>query len=102
MPIDLSTPFQVGELDPNASYSRFVIVGYSVDNDEKQLTIKAKFLKSVGGEWVSGLVPTKYYTISGDDYDALVGAHSDLYASMKSALYVWVKENDSRIVGVIS
>ena len=101
-PINLETPFTVGDIEPGASYSRLKVKSYFVDNDERVFSINAICQKNVDGEWIAGKMPARTYEIRGDDFDALVAANSDLYDAMKAALYSWIQDNDSRTDGVLS
>jgi len=102
MPIILETPFSAGELDPNASYARFEVTTFTFHIEAKILNITGVWKKFVDGAWVTGVVPSRSYTINGDAYDALVGDNPTLYADMKSAIYDYIQSADDRVAGDIS
>jgi hypothetical protein len=101
MPINLDTPYDCGELD-TTNYPRYEILGYEVNLKSKTLQINAAFLKSVDEEWVQGAAPTKAYLITGDDFDAFIAAHLQIYEDTKVTLYDWIQANDPRIIGTLT
>jgi len=102
MPIALTDPFDIGELDSGAAYSQFEIIGYQVDLDNKVLGITAVLKKWVTDHWEVGNAPPRSYTIEGSNFDAFMAANQSTYDAVKSALYSKIQELDARIVGTLS
>ena len=73
MPIQLTTPKSVGDLDPGApsgQYNQAKIVAQTLKTEEKQIMITVQVGNTVDGSWRKGVMPQQTYTImNGADHE---------------------------------
>lgn len=102
MPIQLTTPFATGALDPGGPYQKAKIAVFSVHVEARLIEIVVHYGNVVDGAWIPGMlvpgVTVKTFRIEGSAYDALVaqtsaGAGELYYDKVAGALYQWLLDN---------
>lgn len=124
MPLDLTTPFQTGDLDPNGPYSQVKIVKMTHDSVAETIEIQVEYGNTALGEWEPGVKEQEMYLVenspaeyddqgnetvpAGTDYDLLVaklcGVGNDntpIYTRVKQELYQWLID-EGYFAGTIS
>lgn len=121
MPIQLTTPKDTGDLDPNAAqYAQVKIVHQGIDVSAKIITLRVELGNTVNGAWQPGILPPSNYVIknrpavmvggvetapASPAYDSLVtqlpgNTTESIYAQSADILYQWLLDN-GHYVGTI-
>ena len=107
MPWQLTTPVDVGDLDPNGPYQQVKIMTQTHDARRMQVRLEFEYGNTVDGAWVAGYQPRNKNTsaiVEGDAYITMVTTHMPddeelTYAAVKRGLYEYLADNEIIDVG---
>ena len=110
MPWTLTTPVDVGDLDPAGSYTQVKIVSQLQRSTRGLIRLNLEYGNTVDDEWVPGINPIGKdvsIDISGEDYATLVSTASPeegelTYDAVKRALYTYCADNDYIAPGTLT
>lgn len=104
MPIDLTTDFSPGEMQPGATYTHFKVMTFDCDLFSKRIRCAGYFGTMSGSVFTQG-VAMRSYEFTGTDYDALVAEVANngevIYAGVARVLYAKLQAVDARLAGTI-
>lgn len=101
MPLQLTTPKQTGDLDPDAyggQYAEMRIVRMTHYPLSHVIHLICKYGNTVDEVWEPGVLSEQKFTISGTDYATLVASTSEAadeiyYDQVSELLYNWLVTN---------
>lgn len=101
MPIQLSVPFNPGDLDPGKTYPQAKIKNINIDLDSKAIIISWTYGEEINNVWAVGSASKpKEVWIRGDDYNTIIMSlisESDndiIYEGIKRVLYQYLINNN--------
>lgn len=109
MPIQLTTPMNVGVVDPNSPYQQAKIVQFALLPVAKRIEMHVQLGNTISGDWAPGIVGSeitvKKFLVEGEDYNTMVsstsaGAGEVYYDKVSALLYQWLLDK-GHYVGTI-
>ena len=99
MPLQLTTPLNVGAVDVNSPYQQVKILEFTMQPQAGRISLVVLHGNTISSSWVPGKAiegtTVKRFQIDGDDYQALVASTSAAageiyYDKVASLLYQWL------------
>lgn len=97
MPIQLTNPFNPGDLDPGKTYPEAKILEISINTQAKFIRMSAVCGETVSGIWYGGAQSRIFNAmVMGEDYDTMIletttsGEDHMIYAGVKRVLYQYL------------
>ena len=109
MPIQLTTPYAVGDMDVGSPYSQVKILQLNMNVEGGLIDLVVQHGNTVASVWVPSVAiedkTVRRFRITGTDYDTLVASQSAAvgevyYDKVAEKLYQWLLDND-HYVGTI-
>ena len=97
MPIQLTIPFNPGDLDPGKTYPEAKLIEININLQQKMIRLTAVCGEEVSGIWQGGYMSKTFNVeIKGEDYDTIIlettisGEDHQIYAGIKRVLYQYL------------
>ena len=68
MPLQLTTAFNPGDMDPDKTYAQVKIIGYSVNILDRSMSLFCQLGNTVNGAWTPSVVPVKTINLLSDKF----------------------------------
>lgn len=97
--LQLTTPYNVGDVDPNGPYTHVKILQFGVNLEHPSIQFTAQMGTVSGDDFVKGIrakgTTMKGYSIEGSDYEAMVSKTTSaqgvlIYDEVARELYQWL------------
>jgi hypothetical protein len=102
MPIQLTSSYSVGAVDPNSPYQQVKVLQFTLHPAGRLIELSVQLGNTVDGSWAAGMAiedkTVKRFRIIGADYDTLVASASAAagevyYDKVAQKLYQWLIDN---------
>lgn len=104
MPIQLTTPFAVGDFD-SADYAQVRVVSFTLHSVKNHIEVEVQHGNTVDSAWVGGRKAPAVHLIEGADYLAMVtempGGGETIYQAASREIYEWLIANVPAYAGTI-
>ena len=97
--LQLTTPYSVGDVDPNGPYTHVKILRFSADLENQHIHFTAQMGTVSGDDFVKGIRSKKYtlrdFNIEGEDYETIISKTTSaqgilIYDEVARELYQWL------------